>query len=162
MQALTRRLPPQYRRNHSKESLMSATTEPDTNTVTEPVELTPVAAETSTNTNALEADDGERANVDDLENVNEEVLQKHRDRVAELEKERDNLAAEVLRHRVAADKDVPVNLLSGVTQEELEAAAEALLAFRAQPSGPIVPADGTASAGNGSASDWLRHELSKK
>lgn len=54
------------------------------------------------------------------------------------------------RAEVAASKGVPASLLSGSTQEELEAAADALIAFKGQPSSaPVVPSEGTYSAARG-------------
>lgn len=68
--------------------------------------------------------------------------------LAELTAERDRNAAELLRTSVAATKGVPAGLLTGSTQEELEASADALLAFR----GVTRPAvnDAAASGSQGS------------
>jgi hypothetical protein len=81
---------------------------------------------------------------DALEERNKTELQKALDRAAAAEA----LAAEAtkvsLRSEVAAAKNVPASLLSGSTKEELEAAADALLAFRGEqttgPKAPFVPA----------------------
>ena len=81
---------------------------------------------------------------DALEEKNKTELQKALDRAASAEA----LAAEAtkvsLRSEVAAAKNVPASLLSGSTKEELEAAADALLAFRGEqvpgPKAPFVPA----------------------
>lgn len=49
------------------------------------------------------------------------------------------------RAEVAASKGVPADLLSGSTQEELEASAAALIAFKGeQPKGPVIPNQGLA------------------
>jgi len=65
--------------------------------------------------------------------------QRQADRTAELEAENALLKSGALRSTVAAAKGVPVALLSGSTQAELEASADALIAFRgAQPSTPLV------------------------
>lgn len=68
--------------------------------------------------------------------------------LAELTAERDRNAAELLRTSVAAAKGVPANLLTGSTKEELEAAADALLAFRRTPRPPAN--DAAASGAQGS------------
>jgi hypothetical protein len=133
---------------------VSETTQTETHTVAPKPE--PVTSVTQV-PNDVEADNNGHA-----ENVDTTVLQKHVDRVTELEKERDSLKIVMLRHRVATQKGVPADLLTGVTEEEFEIAADALLAFKEKPAGPIVPADGTASTRNGSSSDWLRRELAKK
>lgn len=61
-----------------------------------------------------------------------------------LRRENAELKSGALRATVAATKGVPVNLLSGSTQQELEASADALIAFRGeQPSNPlVVPKEG--------------------
>jgi hypothetical protein len=61
-----------------------------------------------------------------------------------LRRENAELKSGVLRANVAAAKGIPVNLLSGSTQEELEASADALIAFRgSQTSNPlVVPKEG--------------------
>lgn len=56
--------------------------------------------------------------------------QKQSDELAELRKENGELKSGKTRAEVAAAKGVPVALLTGSTQEELEAAADALIAFR--------------------------------
>lgn len=69
-------------------------------------------------------------------------------RLAAVEVERDKALAEALRVSVATDKGVPAGLLSGSTKEELEAAADQLLAFKgATPTAP--PAVGQGNAGVG-------------
>ena len=78
-----------------------------------------------------------------LENANKTELQKATERAEQLAKENATLQATALRASVAAAKGVPENLLSGGTKEEIEAAADALLAFRGtKPTAPVVPAQG--------------------
>lgn len=67
-----------------------------------------------------------------------------------LQEERDKATADLaseraarIRAEVAATKGIPANLLSGSTQEELEASADALIAFRGDvPKGPVIPGQG--------------------
>lgn len=69
-------------------------------------------------------------------------LQEERDKAnADLASER----AARLRAEVAASKGIPANLLSGSTQEELEASADALIAFKGDVAkGPVIPGQGLA------------------
>lgn len=81
---------------------------------------------------------------DALEEQNKTELQKALDRAAAAEALAAEASAKALRSEVAAAKNVPVDLLSGATKEELEAAADKLLAFRGEqapgPKAPYVPA----------------------
>ncbi|SEC54730.1 capsid assembly scaffolding protein Gp46 family protein [Arthrobacter woluwensis] len=78
-----------------------------------------------------------------LEEANKTELQKATERAEQLAKENATLQATALRASVAAAKGVPENLLSGGTREEIEAAADALLAFRGtKQTAPVVPAQG--------------------
>lgn len=72
------------------------------------------------------------------EEANKTEAQKTADRLAAIERENAELKSGKLRAEVAAAKGVPSALLTGSTQEELEAAADALLAFRGEqkPAGP--------------------------
>jgi len=70
--------------------------------------------------------------LDDLEESQKTELQKAADRAAAAEAQVAEIEARALRAEVAAAKGVPASLLSGSTQEELEASADALLAFRGQ------------------------------
>lgn len=73
-----------------------------------------------------------------LEEANKTEAQKTADRLAAAEKRAAELEVKALRAEVAAAKGVPANLLTGSSQEELEAAADALIAFRGgqKPAGP--------------------------
>lgn len=81
---------------------------------------------------------------DAMEEQNKTDLQKALDRAAAAEALAADASAKALRSDVAAAKNVPVDLLSGATKEELEAAADRLLAFRGEqtpgPKAPFVPA----------------------
>lgn len=61
-----------------------------------------------------------------------------------LRRENAELKSGKLRADVAAAKGVPAGLLSGSTQEELEASADALIAFRGEQTStaPVVPTEG--------------------
>jgi hypothetical protein len=67
---------------------------------------------------------------DDLEEASKTELQKAADRAVAAEKQLADITARALRAEVAANKGVPAHLLSGSTQEDLEASADALIAFR--------------------------------
>jgi hypothetical protein len=81
---------------------------------------------------------------DALEEKNKTELQKALDRAAAAEALAADASAKALRSEIAAAKNVPVDLLSGATKEELEAAADKLIAFRGEqtpgPKAPYVPA----------------------
>lgn len=66
------------------------------------------------------------------EEANKTEVQKAAERLAAAEKRATELEAKALRSEVAATKGVPSALLTGSTQEELEAAADALIAFRGE------------------------------
>lgn len=68
--------------------------------------------------------------LDELEKANMSELEKAQAELAELKKENESLKGSSLRNEVAAAKGVPANLISGSTKEELEAAADALIAFK--------------------------------
>jgi hypothetical protein len=105
------------------------------------------------------------AKLDELEQANKSELEKYQERIAALEKENGTLASTALRTDIASAKGVPAQLLpASGTKEELEAAADALLAFKGTaPAGPVVSADGTAATATAAGgTDWLRRELTKK
>lgn len=77
------------------------------------------------------------------ENAQKTEAQKAQERLEAAEKRAAELELKATRAEVAAAKGVPVELLSGGTQEELEAAADALIAFRGeQAKGPFIPGQG--------------------
>ena len=73
-----------------------------------------------------------------LEEANKSEAEKAVARAEAAEKRAAELEAATLKATVAADKGVPAALLTGSTQEELEASADALIAFRGEqkPAGP--------------------------
>ena len=73
-----------------------------------------------------------------LEEANKTEAEKAAERLAAAEKRAAELEAKALRAEVAAAKGVPAALLTGSTAEELEAAADALIAFRGEQK-PAVP-----------------------
>lgn len=73
------------------------------------------------------------ARLAEIDNANKTEAQKQAEALANLQKENETLKAATLRAEVAATKGVPANLISGSTKEELEAAADALLAFKGTP-----------------------------
>ena len=73
----------------------------------------------------------------EIEEANKTEAEKALARAEAAEKRAAELETRTLKAEVAAAKGVPVNLLTGSTQEELEAAADALIAFRGeQKAGP--------------------------
>jgi hypothetical protein len=72
------------------------------------------------------------------EEANKTEAQRTAERLAEIERENAELKSGKLRAEVANAKGVPAALLTGSTAEELEAAADALIAFRGEqkPAGP--------------------------
>ncbi len=83
--------------------------------------------------------------------------QKAQERLEAAEKRASELELKATRAEVAAAKGVPAELLTGSTQADLEAAADALIAFRGQQADPRlhVPTEGrTASAGSSTADQF--------
>lgn len=78
------------------------------------------------------------AKLAEIESANQTEAEKVQARLDAAEKRATELEAKAIRAEVAAAKGVPSALLTGSTQEELEAAADALLAFRGEqkPAGP--------------------------
>lgn len=66
----------------------------------------------------------------ELEERDKTETQKLQDKLAAAEKRAKDAEAALLRHQVAAEKNVPADLLTGGSREELEAAADKLIAFR--------------------------------
>lgn len=85
------------------------------------------------------------AKLAELEESQKTEAQKTQERLDAAEKRAAELELKATRAEVAASKGVPVELLSGSTQEELEASADALIAFRGEPAkGPVIPGQGEA------------------
>lgn len=81
------------------------------------------------------------AKVKAFEDAQKTEAERQAERFAEIERENAELKSAKTRAEVAAAKGVPAELLSGGTQEELEASADALIAFKGavQPQKLIVP-----------------------
>src|SRR5690606_24772690 len=83
------------------------------------------------------------ARYDELEESQKSETQRLQEQLAALQKEAAESALRAERADVAAEKGVPAALLTGTTREELEAAADALLAFKGnQPKAPSPDGQG--------------------
>lgn len=99
------------------------------------------------------------AKVKEFEDRDKSETQKQQEALAQAQKELADLTVAKTRAEVAAAKGVPAALLNGATQEELEASADALIAFKGeQPQQKlIIPNEGNAPSISGqSMDDWLR------
>lgn len=74
----------------------------------------------------------------ELEEAQKTEIQKATERAEQAERELAQTRLDAARHKVAAQHGVPADLLSGSTEDELEAAAQKLIAFR----GEQAPAHG--------------------
>lgn len=90
------------------------------------------------------------AKVKAFEDAQKTEAEKQAERLAEFERENAELKSAKTRAEVAAAKGVPAALLSGSTQAELEASADALIAFRGevQPQRLHVPNEGKTPSGS--------------
>lgn len=68
--------------------------------------------------------------LDEIEEANKSEIEKKEELLKALQVENETLKLEALRSRVAAEKGVPANLLNGTTEEEINAAADALIEFK--------------------------------
>lgn len=84
------------------------------------------------------------ARIKEFEDAQKTEAEKQAERLAEFERENAELKSAKTRAEVAAAKGVPAALLTGSTQEELEASADALIAFKGaqEPQKLIVPGEG--------------------
>jgi hypothetical protein len=98
------------------------------------------------NLTAAKANESAAKRLAQIEEAQKTEAQKAQERLDAAEKRAAELELRSIRAEVSAAKGVPANLLSGSTQEELEAAADALLAFRGeqQPQRLHVPGEGGA------------------
>jgi hypothetical protein len=84
------------------------------------------------------------ARIKAFEDAQKTEAEKQAERLAEIERENAELKTAKTRAEVAAAKGVPANLLTGSTQAELEASADALIAFKGdtQPQRLVIPNEG--------------------
>lgn len=97
------------------------------------------------------------AKVKQFEDAQKTEAEKQAERIAEIERENAELKMQTLRAKVAAEKQVPVHLLVGATEAELEASADELLKFRGkQAGGAVVDKEGKSPSGasTGPAQDF--------
>lgn len=73
----------------------------------------------------------------EIEAANKSEAEKTAERLAAAEKRAAELEVQALRAEVANEKGVPAKLLAGGTREELEAAADELIAFRGEQKPPV-------------------------
>lgn len=79
----------------------------------------------------------------EIEEANRTETEKAQARAEVAEKRAIELEQKATRAEVAAAKGIPMDLLSGSTKEELEASADALIAFKGEPAkGPVIPGQG--------------------
>lgn len=76
---------------------------------------------------------------DAAEQANLSALEKMTKRAEKAENETAQLKFNAIKFEVAGEKSVPANLLSGTTREELEASADALVAFAGEQGKPRTP-----------------------
>lgn len=97
------------------------------------------------------ANEGAAQRLAEIEEANKTEVEKAAARADAAEKRAAELEAKSLRSDVALEKGVPAALLSGSSKEELEASADALIAFRGeQPSNPlVVPKEGNSPSNPG-------------
>lgn len=108
------------------------------------------------------------ARVKEFEDRDKTEAQKQADRLAEFERENAELKVAKTRAEVAAAKGVPAALLTGSTQAELEAAADALIAFKGEPQTQRlhIPNEGKAPTKTGNPADefadFLNNQLGQQ
>lgn len=91
----------------------------------------------------------------EIEDANKSELEKIAARAEAAEKRAAELEAKSIRTEVALAKGVPAALLTGSTQEELEASADALIEFRGEKQAPglHVPNEGKSPTNAGSSDE---------
>lgn len=93
---------------------------------------------------SAKANEGAAKRLAEIEESQKTEAQKAQERLEAAEKRAAELELKAARAEVAAEKGVPANLLTGSTREDLEASAEALIAFRGTQEPPRlhVPGEG--------------------
>lgn len=97
---------------------------------------------------------------DEITDAQKSELERANDRAAQAEAKVAEIEQRALRAEVAAAKGVPAALLSGTTQEELEASADALIEFRGAKPAPDFGA-GDRGGDAGKPSQMTRDELKR-
>lgn len=101
----------------------------------------------------------------EIEEANKTEAERTAERLAAAEKRNAELVTKATRAEVAAAKGVPIDLLSGSTKEELEAAADALIAFRGEqkqtPTSTAISRANTANTAAGPADAFADHLASQ-
>lgn len=90
------------------------------------------------------ANEGAAQRLAEIEEAQKTEAQKVQERLEAAEKRAAELELKAARAEVAAEKGIPANLLTGSTREELEASADALIAFKGaqEPQRLVVPNEG--------------------
>lgn len=86
----------------------------------------------------------------EIEEANKTEAQRQAEQLQKLQQENEALRLANLKAQVAASKGVPADLLSGSSEDELNAAADALLAFKGS-AAPAAPDFGAGDRGDGPA-----------
>ncbi|QWW20136.1 hypothetical protein I6B53_03295 [Schaalia sp. 19OD2882] len=97
--------------------------------------------------------------LDEIEEQSKSEMQRVVEAREAAEKRAASAEAQLLRASVAASKGVPANLLSGTTEEELMASADALLAFHGhvqEAAGDSAPPASTSASHAGNRGDEIR------
>lgn len=95
---------------------------------------------------------------DEFEEAQKSELQKSEERAAAAEARAAEVEQRALRAEVAANTGVPLNLLHGTTAEELQASADAALAWKAPKASGVGGAD-LGAGGSGPARTYTREQL---
>lgn len=114
------------------------------------------------NPNEIEQLRTKAAEFDKLTDAQKSEVEKARERAEAAERKAAEIETRAIRAEVAAAKGVPVELLAGTTKEEMEAAADKLLAFRGQkPPADFGGGDRGSDVGGG-AKKWTQADLAGK
>lgn len=149
-----------------KGTVMPETTEPVTESVTqEPVVTTGETPLGEAGLAALKAEREARASAEkrlkEFEDRDKTEAERSAEKLAAAEKRADELEAKAIRAEVAAAKGVPANLLTGVTVADLEASADALIAFRGEQTGNklVVRNEGKSSGQQSNSEQQFARDL---
>lgn len=101
------------------------------------------------------------AKVKEFEDRDKSETQKQQEALAEAQAKLAELTVAKTRAEVAAAKGVPAALLTGSTQEELEASADALIAFKGEPDPQrlVIPGEGKAPSHTKTTADLFAEAI---